>query len=86
LNIVSHFRILEVTYVDKQTYQTYRQTVPRESWKKKFHPVVFSDSKGKYLEKKVTDKHEREIKWWIKSGETTNEGYSWLQNKLKSMI
>jgi hypothetical protein len=27
-----------------------------------------------------------EIKWWIKSGENTSEGYSWLQNKLKSMI
>jgi hypothetical protein len=27
-----------------------------------------------------------EIKWWIKSGENTSEGYSWLQNKLKSKI
>lgn len=59
---------------------------PEKVGRRNFTPVVFSDSKGKYLEKKVADKHEREIKWWTKSGVNTNEGYIWLQNKLKSKI
>ena len=66
----------------KYTSRTYPEKVRRRN----FTPVVFSDSKGKYLERKVDDKHKREIKWWIKSGENTSEGYSWLQNKLKSKI
>lgn len=59
---------------------------PAKVGRKHYTLVVFSDSKGKYLERKVADKHEREIKWWIKSGENTSEGYSWQQNKLKSKI
>jgi hypothetical protein len=66
----------------KYTSRTYLEKVRRRN----FTPVVFSDSKGKYLERKVDDKHKREIEWWIKSGENTSEGYSWLQNKLKSKV
>jgi hypothetical protein len=59
---------------------------PEKVGRRNITPVVLSDSKGKYLERKVADKHEREIKWWIKSGENTSEGYSWLQNKFKTRL
>ena len=41
-------------------------------------PVVLTDSKGKWLERKVSLPTEKEVKWWIKSGQTCKEGYKWL--------
>ncbi|VDI52841.1 Hypothetical predicted protein [Mytilus galloprovincialis] len=46
-------------------------------------PAVLSDSKGKWLERKITNPLESNIKWWTKSGETTEKGYSWLKNNIK---
>lgn len=46
-------------------------------------PAVLSDSKGKWLEKKISTPLESNLKWWTKSGETTEKGYRWLKNNIK---
>ena len=43
-------------------------------------PVVLTDSKGKWLEKKISQLIEKEDKWWAKSSQTCKEGYNWLKS------
>lgn len=58
--------------------------IPAPSGERTHTPVVLSDSKGKRLEKKVGTPNETNLKWWSKSGETTQKGYNWLKNHFKA--
>lgn len=51
-----------------------------------YTPVVLSDSKGIWLEKKVGSPLERRIRWWTKKGEPSDKGYKWLKSHLGSKI
>jgi hypothetical protein len=48
-----------------------------------YTPLVFSDSKGKWLEKKVNLPPEKHIQWLAKSGESCMKGYNGIKSKLK---
>jgi len=58
--------------------------LPSPNGQKTHTPVILSDSKGKYLEKKVSNSIEKSIKWWIKSGDTCKKDFEWLETHLKS--
>lgn len=49
-------------------------------------PVLFSDSKGKYLQRQQCGGIDSHIKFWCKSGRTTAEGLQWLGDNLETKI
>ena len=55
---------------------------------KKFTPVIFSDSKGNYLQNHVRSSHpvEREIVFWCKGGAKIKDRFNWLESVLQQKI
>lgn len=49
---------------------------------RKLVPVLFSDSKGRYLEGQIRPGISQQIKFWNVSGRTTADGMKWLQDNL----
>ena len=58
--------------------------LPSPTGQKTHTPVILLDSKGTNLEKKVSNSTKKSIRWWIKSGDTCNKGFEWLEILLKS--
>ncbi|CAC5356064.1 unnamed protein product [Mytilus coruscus] len=48
-----------------------------------YTPAVLSDSKGKWLQRKISNTLESNLKWWTKSGETSEKGYKWLKSNIR---
>ncbi|VDI12915.1 Hypothetical predicted protein [Mytilus galloprovincialis] len=53
---------------------------------KQLTPVVFTDSKGKYLEKYCRNSVENGIKWWNQSGRSSSQALVWLKQNLEYKI
>ncbi|CAC5417514.1 unnamed protein product [Mytilus coruscus] len=49
-------------------------------------PVLFSDSKGNYLERQIRPGISREIKFWSEKGRTTKKGVQWLRDNIDTKI
>ncbi|VDI54956.1 Hypothetical predicted protein [Mytilus galloprovincialis] len=63
-------------------------TKEQPTTKKNYTPVVFSDSKGNWLQKHTKRSHtvEKEITWWCKSGSKITDRYYWLKSNLQQKI
>ncbi|CAG2223970.1 unnamed protein product [Mytilus edulis] len=53
---------------------------------KQLTPVVFTDSKGKYLERYCRNSVENSIKWWNQSGRSSSQALVWLKQNLEYKI
>ncbi|CAC5386529.1 unnamed protein product [Mytilus coruscus] len=49
-------------------------------------PVLFSDSKGNYVERQIRPGISREIKFWSEKGRTTKKGVQWLRDNIATKI
>jgi hypothetical protein len=49
-------------------------------------PVILTDSKAKYLRNVGSLPLENNIKWWFKSGQTSDLGLNWLRSNLDNKI
>ncbi|CAG2193531.1 unnamed protein product [Mytilus edulis] len=49
-------------------------------------PVLFSDSKGNYLERQIRPGISRVIKFWSEKGRTTKRGVQWLRDNIATKI
>ena len=56
--------------------------------RKKYTPVILSESKGKWLNEKVnsTNQVENEIIWWSKGGSKSKNRYDWLRRNIQYKI
>lgn len=53
---------------------------------RKLTPVIFSDSKGRYLERSVATPFEQQFKWWCEKSRTSTKGLTWLRDNLDEKI
>ncbi|CAC5400783.1 unnamed protein product [Mytilus coruscus] len=53
---------------------------------KQLTPVIFTDSKGKYLEPYCINSVENSIKWWSQSGRSSSQALEWLKQNLEFKI
>ena len=62
-----------------------KQSVECTTTRKHAVPILFSDSKGNYLNKKeVSINHplEDEVNWWCKSGMSSEKAVEWLESNI----
>ena len=63
-----------------------RKTPPPLTGTKRLTPVLFSDSKGNYLEKVIKPGIDHHIKFWNAKSRTTTLGLNWLRENLGQKI
>ncbi|KAK3100171.1 hypothetical protein FSP39_015731 [Pinctada imbricata] len=59
---------------------------PSTSGKRLQQPVILSDSKGKWLQREITNEADGELIWWSKSGAKIEDSTRWLRTNIARKI
>ena len=86
--VINEYQTIQSIMSNSKLVKFLNNTKEPPTTEKKFTSVIFSDSKGNYLQNHVRSSHpvEREIVFWCKGGAKIKNRFNWLESVLQQKI